>query len=261
MQILSLRNISVYNDLLFAWTTRIIRARYQQSVLGVLWAIIQPAAAVVIFSIIFTFFIPVDTAGIPYLIFSYTAMVPWTLFSGSITDMVESLITNMNLVSKIYFPREVLPVAALLARLLDFAIASVVLVLLMVYYQMPLFLPGLFLLPIIIMIQLAISLGVGLIGSATNVFFRDIKHLISLGLQVWFYATPIIYPISVVPETIRPFYYLNPMAGIIDSYRSILLYQSMPGSYLFISAAVALIVLATGYIYFKRLEHQFADVI
>jgi lipopolysaccharide transport system permease protein len=215
-------------ELLFAWTRRTIRARYQQSLLGGLWAILQPAAAVAIFSIIFTRFVPVDTAGVPYGVFAFVAMAPWTFFSTSITDMVEALTVNMNLVGKIYFPREVLPLAALLARLLDFAIASSVLALLVVYFGMPVNVPGLLLLPIIVAVQLGLALGVGLLGAAANVFFRDIKHLFTL---------------------------------VVEAYRAILLHGTLPGPSLIISAALAAAVLAIGYWIFKRLEPQFADVI
>ena len=250
-----------YRDLLWAWTVRTIRARYKQSLLGGLWAILQPAATVAIFTVIFTMVVPVDTGGIPYVIFAYTAMVPWVLFSTSVTDMVDSLVGNMNLVSKIYFPREALPIAALLARLLDFIIAAAVLILLMIYYQMMPSLVGLLFLPVILAIQLALALGLGLAGAALNVFYRDMKHLFVLGLQLWLYATPIIYPVTLVPERFRSLYFLNPMAGAVEGYRAILLHNSLPGSYLLTSAVAAIIVLVLGYWFFKRVEFQFADVV
>lgn len=250
-----------HRDLLFAWTVRTIRARYQQSILGGLWAIIQPAASVTVFSVIFTQFVPIDTGDIPYVVFSYAAMVPWTFFATSMTDMVESLVANMNLVSKIYFPREVLPMAALLARLVDFVIAYAVLVVLIIVFQVPVFLPSWLFLPLILGIQLALSLGLGLAGAALNVFYRDIRHLFVLGLQLWFYATPIIYPITVVPEQWRSLYYLNPMAGVIMAYRAVLLHRTPPGTYLAISAISAFLVLVAGVWFFKRVEPGFADVI
>lgn len=253
----------LYNsrELVRTWIERAIRVRYQQSVLGGLWAVIQPAASVAVFSIIFTFFIPVNTGGTPYLIFSYVGMVPWTLFSTSVTDMVDSLISNMNLVTKIYFPREILPVSMLFARLFDFLIAFFVILILMLYYQMPMFLLGWLLLPIIVITQLAFAFGVGLIGSALNVFYRDIKHIFTLGLQIWFYASPIIYPVSSVPEHLRPIYYLNPMAGIIESYRAVILYQQLPEYYFLVSVGMSVIILLVGYWFFKRVEFKFADVV
>lgn len=261
MQQSHLRILYQQRDLLWAWTMRTIRARYKQSALGGLWAIIQPATAAIIFSVIFTYFVPIDTEGVPYLLFSYTAMVPWTLLTTSTGDMVDSLIANMNLVSKIYFPREVLPVAALLARLLDFSIASAVLTVLIFFFRVPIVPALLLYLPVILAAQLALMLGVGLIGAALNVFYRDVRHVVALGLQIWLYASPIIYPVDRVPERFRSYYFLNPMAGIIESYRDVLLYQKAPEGYLFIAVAIAATVLAFGYWLFKRLEFQFADVV
>jgi len=250
-----------YRDFLIAWTSRIVRARYQQSILGGLWAIIQPAATVAVFTIIFTRFIPVDTGEIPYVVFSYSAMVPWLLFSASITDMVESLVMNMNLVTKIFFPREILVLAALLARVFDFAIAFSILIVLIMVYRLPVLHIGWLFLPVILAIQMALSLGLGLIGASLNVFYRDIKHMIGLGMQLWFYATPIIYPPTLVPEAWRSLYHLNPMVGVIESYRAVLLRGQLPSSSLLISAALAAGILVAGYLFFRLVEHQFADVV
>ncbi len=248
-------------ELIWTWTYRTIKARYKQSILGGLWAVIQPAAAVAIFSVIFTYFVPVDTQGVPYIIFSYTAMVPWTLFTSSISDMVDLLVGNMNLVSKIYFPREILPIAALFARLFDFFIAEGVFVILMFIYRVPIFIEGWLFLPLIIISQLAISIGLGLIGAALNVFYRDIRPIFALVLQIWLYATPIIYPVTSVPERFRSLYFLNPMAGVMEAYRAVLLYQKLPDAYFYLSAGVALVCLLFGYWFFKRVEFQFADVV
>ncbi|MEZ4622836.1 MAG: ABC transporter permease [Caldilineaceae bacterium] len=250
-----------YKPLLYAWIVRTIRARYKQSFLGGLWAIVQPTVATLIFSLVFTYFVPIDTDGIPYILFSYAAMAPWTFFTTSLTDMVESLVINMNLVSKIYFPREVLPIAALLARLLDFGIASVLLVMLMVYFGTQVDPLLLLYLPAVVAIQMALTLGLGFIGAALNVFYRDVKHLVMLIIQVWLYASPVIYPIAKVPEWLRPYYFINPMAGILTAYRDILLYRQAPGSYLFIALAMAAVVLVIGYRFFKKVEFQFADVV
>lgn len=248
-------------DLISAWTGRTIRGRYQQSVLGWLWAVVQPAASVAIFSIIFTQIIPVDTGDVPYPVFAYVAVVPWTFLASSLTDMSNSLVQNMALVTKIYFPREILPIAAMLARLLDFFVAASLLVVLMLIFRVSPNLPGWLFLPLILAIQLALVIGLGLAASALNVFFRDIQPLLTLGIQLWFYATPIVYPISLVPEPLLPFYYLNPMTGIIESYRDVLLYHSTPGFYLPTAALVSMLILFVGYWYFKRVEHQFADII
>jgi lipopolysaccharide transport system permease protein len=240
---------------------RTIKARYQQSVLGGAWAIVQPAAAAIIFSLVFTRFVPIDTSGIPYIVFSYTALVPWTLFSGSVMDMVESLVGNMNLISKIYFPREVLLVSMGLARLLDFAIAFAILILLMLFYQMPILTVYWLYLPLILVVQMIFTLGLGFAGGALNVFYRDIRHLVGLALQIWLYASPIIYPVSAVPEQYRTIYFLNPMAGILTAYRDVLLYQQPPGLYFLPAVVIALLTLAGGYWLFRRVEPRFADVV
>jgi lipopolysaccharide transport system permease protein len=183
------------------------------------------------------------------------------LFATSITDMVESLVANMNLITKIYFPREILPLAAMLARLVDFVIAYALLIILMLIYQMRIFSSMWLFLPLILLIELALTLGVGLIGSAINIFYRDIKQIFTLGIQLVFYATPIIYPMDLVPSQYRFLYNLNPMAGIIRAYRAVLLDNSYPDMSLIISAFISIVILVTGYILFKRVEPQFADVV
>jgi lipopolysaccharide transport system permease protein len=248
-------------DLLWAWTSRTLRGRYQQSALGWLWAIVQPVATVAIFTVVFTRFVPVDTGGVPYIIFSYSAVIPWTLLGSSLSDMSISLVQNMNLVGKIYFPREALPIAALLARLVDFGISFALLAGLVIYYQRPVSLIGLLSLPIILGIQLLLIVGLGLASAALSVFYRDVDPLLKLVIQIWFYASPILYPISLVPDKWHWLYFLNPMAGIIESYRQVLVYGGVPGPYLLSSAMIALAVFVSGYWYFKRVEFLFADII
>ena len=250
-----------YRDLLFAWTSRILRARYQQSILGGLWAVLQPLATVIIFTIVFSYVLRVDTGEIPYIVFSYTAMVPWLLFSSSITDMVESIVSNMNLVSKIFFPREILVISTLLARIVDFLIAYLLLIFSIFIYHVEVNLIYWLFLPVILLVQITLSLGIGLFASALNVFYRYIKHVFTLIMQLWLYASPIIYPISFVPEKWQNIYYLNPMVGIIEAYRSIMLYRTLPDISFLFSVLIAIIVLITGYLFFKRVEVQFADII
>jgi len=254
-------NLFRSRDLLREWTSRNIRARYQQSVLGWFWAVLQPTAQVAIYTVVFTLVVRIDTGNIPYVIFSYVAMVPWTLLASSLTDMSNSLVDNMTLVNKIYFPREVLPVAALLARLIDFGVAAVLVVVLMVIYKVHVFPLGLLFLPVILGIQLILMLGIGLAAAAANVFVRDIRSLMMLGLQLWFYASPIIYPVTAVPENLRPYYYLNPMNGIIEAYRDVLLRSQLPGSYLIPSVMISIVVFILGYWFFKRVEFLFADIV
>jgi len=248
-------------DLLFSWVGRTIRGRYQQSVLGWLWAIVQPAASVVIFSVIFTQFVPVNTGGIPYPVFSYVAVVPWAFFASSLSDMTNSLVQNMSLVTKIYFPREALVIAAMLARLLDFGVAAVLLIILIIVFRMTVTPLGLIVLPFILLMQIVLVMGLGLIMAALNIFYRDVQPMLALVIQLWFYASPIIYPVTMVPEKYRFLYYLNPMAGILESYRDILLRQSMPGYYLLFSGVFSLVVFLLGYWFFKRVEFLFADIV
>ena len=248
-------------DLLWSWTTRNIRARYQQSALGWLWAVFQPAAQVLIFTLIFTLFVPVDTGGIPYPVFSYVAIVPWTLLSASVTDMSQSLVANMGLVTKIYFPREILPVAAMLARIMDFGVSAALLVILMLIYRVPFYPPSILFLPLIFLVQILLILGLGLASAAANVFFRDVQSLLGLILQLWFYASPILYPVSMVPENLQQLYFLNPMAGILESYRDVLIARQPPGEYLLVSFFISFLIFIFGYWFFKRVEFQFADIV
>ncbi len=249
------------SDLIWAWTGRTIRGRYQQSVLGWLWAVVQPIVTVAIFTLIFTRFVPVDTSDVPYILFSYVAVTPWTFLATSLADMSNSLVMNMDLVTKIYFPREALPIAAMLARLLDFAIAVVLLFAMIFYYQTPLTAASLLYLPAILAIQVLLLIGLGFALAALNVFFRDVQPLLTLGLQLWFYLSPIIYPVSLVPEHLRTLYSLNPMVGILEAYRSVLLHGEPPNIYLAISAVISIVFFFGGYWFFKRVEFQFADIV
>ena len=249
------------SDLIWAWTGRTIRGRYQQSILGWLWAVVQPVATVAIFTIVFTRFVSIDTNEVPYVLFSYVAVVPWTFLSASLTDMSMSLVQNMNLVTKIYFPREVLPISAMLARFLDFLISLVLLGLLIVLYAYYPTGTGLLYLLGVLVIQLFLMVGLGLFSSAVNIFYRDVDPLLRLGIQVWFYASPIIYPVSLVPEQYRTIYFLNPMAGIIQAYRDIFIYGKLPGNYLVPPLAISLFDFLFGYLVFKWVEPQFADIV
>lgn len=255
------RGILEARDLLWEWTSRNIRARYQQSVLGWLWAVIQPAAQAAIFTVVFTLIVPIDTGDVPYVLFAYVAIVPWTLLASSLPDMNNSLVENMSLVTKIYFPREILPIAAMLARLMDFGVAAALVAVLIVIFQPPVFPLGWLFLPLVLFIELMLILGLGLACAALNVFYRDVRSFLILGLQVWFYATPIIYPMSLVPEWLRPFFIINPMAGIITAYRDILLNGQLPGSYLAVAGSISFVVFVAGYWFFKRVEFQFADIV
>jgi lipopolysaccharide transport system permease protein len=262
--VLMLPNISqIYSakDLIWSWTSRTIKSRYQQSVLGWFWAVIQPAASVAVFAIVFTLFVPVNTGGTPYVLFSFTAMVPWTFFAASVTDMASSIVQNMSLVTKIYFPREAIPIAVMLARLLDFGVASILIIFLIIFYKISPFPLGWMLIPLILVIQIALTLGLGLACSAVNVFYRDVDPLLKVVVQIWFYASPIIYPVSMVPPGLQTIYYLNPMAGIIEAYRDVILNQTLPGIYLIEAAIISFLALLGGYWFFKRVEFLFSDIL
>lgn len=256
-----LDQLLTHRELLFNWVLREIKVRYKQSLLGAAWAILQPLSMTVIFTVVFTLFVRIDTEGIPYPIFSYCALLPWTFFANALSFATPSLVNNMNLVTKIYFPREIFPLASIIAGLFDFLVASVIFLAMMIYYGVspgPMFL----LLPLVFFVQLSLTGGIALFASAINVFYRDIRFVILLGLQLWMYASPVIYPVSAVPEKLLPFYMLNPMAPIIDSYRRIILQGRMPDwHYLGLAALFSIFLLLAGYSYFKRVEMEFADVI
>jgi lipopolysaccharide transport system permease protein len=250
-----------YRDLLALWTAREVRVRYKQSVLGIAWAVLQPLALTVIFTLVFSRLVRIDTGDVPYPVFAYTALVPWTFFATSISFGVPSLVNNMNLVSKIYFPREVLPLASIGAALLDFAIAFLIFLLMLAVYRLSLAWYALWLIPLLAT-QVILTIGVVLIGSAVIVFFRDVRFVVPLVVQVWMYASPVIYPVDLVPEPLQALYFLNPMAGIIDGYRRALLMGEAPRPTALLTAAiVSLLLLLVGYALFKRVEPLFADLI
>lgn len=210
---------------------------------------------------VFGYFIRVPSDGIPYPVFSYAGLLPWTFFATSISFAVPSLINNIGLVTKIYFPREILPMAAIGAAFLDYVVAFVLLLVLMLVYQTP-FHATMLLLPLLLIVQVTLTLALSLIASATLVFYRDVRFVIPLGLQVLMYLTPVVYPLSVVPEQYRALYLLNPMATLIDANRRLTLTGEMPlwGSF-GIGAFISLALLWVGYAYFKRAERSFADLI
>ena len=250
-----------YRSLLLTWTGRELRIRYKQSLLGTLWAILQPLALMILFVIVFSRFVQLPSDDIPYPIFSYTALLPWTFFATAITFGIPTLVNNMNLVTKIYFPREILPLASIGAALVDFAIASVMLFVLLLFYRIPLYSTWVWV-PVLVLVQTGFTIGVILPASALNAFYRDVRFVIPLATQIWMYATPIIYPASAVPEWLRPFYFLNPMAGLIVSYRRVILQGLPPDTMAFgMAVGVSLLFLVVGYFYFKHVEGKLPDVI
>jgi lipopolysaccharide transport system permease protein len=250
-----------HGDLLLSWTLREIKVRYKQSYLGIAWAVLQPLSATVILTLVFSRFLEVPTDGVPHVLFYYTAMLPWALLASALSFGVTSLVNNMHLVKTIAFPREILPLATILVSLVDFLVASVIFILLAAVYHVSVGATWLWI-PIILLIQLFLMTGVVLYTSAVTVFYRDLRFVVPLGLQLWMYLSPVIYPISLVPDGLRPWYELNPMAGIIDSYRRVTLLGQPPELFsLSVAAAVSCLVLFGAYRSFKRVEPDFADLI
>lgn len=248
-------------ELLYTWTLRDFKVRYSQSVLGAAWAILQPLSLMLIFSVVFSLFLKVPTDGIPYPVFAYTALLPWTFFANSLSLAIPSLVTNMNLVGKIYFPREILPLSAILVSFIDFLIASSIFVLMLIYYRIPVG-PTILFVPLVLLIQIILTFGISLLASATMVFYRDVRFVIPLAIQIWMYLSPIIYPVAVVPERFRALYFLNPMAVLIDTYRRVILFNQMPDwPYLGLTTILSSLLIIITYQYFKRAEREFADLI
>lgn len=259
---LKLGEVWEFRELLYFLTWRDIKVRYKQTLFGAAWAIIQPFFTMIVFSLFFGRLAQIPSDGIPYPIFSYAALLPWTFFASGISQSSNSLIGNSNLISKVYFPRLVVPISAVLGGLPDFAIAFVVLIGMMLYYGLYPALAALFWLPLFLLLALITSLAVGLWLSALNVEFRDIRYIVPFLIQFWMFATPVAYPASLLDEPWRTLYGLNPMVGVIEGFRWALLQSgSPPGPMVLLSALVSVVLLASGLYYFRRMERTFADVV
>jgi len=257
---LNLHELWEYRELLYFFVWRDIKVRYKQTVLGAAWAIIQPLFTMLIFTLFFGRLAKMPSDGLPYPIFAYAALLPWTYFAQSLAQASNSLVENANLVRKVYFPRMAAPLAGTLSGLLDFAIAFTVLLAMMVYYGV---VPtsATILLPIFLLLALITSLGVGLWLSALNVQYRDVRYVIPFMIQGWMFATPVVYPSSLLSEPWRTLYGLNPMVGVVEGFRWALLGTNPPGPMILVSSVVSLLILASGAFYFGRMEKKFADVI
>ena len=256
-----LKELWEYRELLYFLTWRDIKVRYKQTVLGAAWAIIQPFFMMVVFSLFFGYLAKVPSDGIPYPIFAYCALLPWQLFAHALTESSNSLVANERLITKVYFPRLVVPISAVLGGLLDFAIAFVILLLMMAYYGVrPTW--AIVTLPAFLLLAMLTALGVGLWLSALNVKYRDVRYTITFLIQFWLFATPVAYSSSIVPARWRALYGLNPMAGVVEGFRWALLGKSEgPGALLAVSVAVVILLLIGGLYYFRRMEAEFADVV
>ena len=258
---LRLRDLWEYRELLFFLTWRDIKVRYKQTALGALWAIIQPFFTMVVFSIFFGRLAKIPSDGIPYPLFAYAALVPWTFFANGLSQSSNSLVGSAELITKVYFPRLIIPVSSILSGLLDFVIAFAVFILMALYYGIyPTV--SIILLPFLLLLGFTTALGVGLWLSALNVRFRDVRYIIPFLTQFWLFATPIAYPSSLLHDPWRIVYGINPMVGVVEGFRWALLgTETAPGAMIIVSSLVAVCLLVSGVFYFKRVEKYFADVI
>ena len=250
-----------YRELFFFLVWRDIKVRYKQTFLGATWAILQPILTMIIFSVIFGKLAGLPSDGVPYPIFTFAALLPWQLFSFALTNSSNSLVNEKNLITKVYFPRIIIPASSIVADLLDFMIALVIFLILMVFYKITITW-RLLLIPAFVLIAVLTALSVGLWLTTLNVKYRDIRYVIPFLTQVWLYATPIAYSSSLIPEKWMWLYSLNPMVGVVDGFRWMMIGQKAQfPAYFFISLIVVVILLVTGFLYFKKTEDTFADVI
>lgn len=257
---LDLKELWAYRELLWVLTMRDIKVRYKQTVLGVAWAVIQPVMTMVVFSIFFGRLAKMPSDGFPYPVFVYAALLPWTFFANAIGNSSNSLVGSANLVSKVYFPRLIIPLASVGAGLIDFAISAVILLLLMLVYGVG-WSANLLLAPLLVLAVIFTALGVGTLLSALTVAYRDFRYVIPFLIQLWMFVTPVVYPASLVPERWQWLLYLNPMAGLIEGFRSAFLDRLFDGVGLAISFVVAAGFFLVGVLYFEKVERRFADII
>jgi lipopolysaccharide transport system permease protein len=259
---LRLGELWAYRELLglFAW--RDVTVRYKQSVLGILWALLTPLITVVLFSLIFDRLANIPSDGIPYPIFCYAGLLPWLLFAQSVQRATASMVAERSLLTKVYFPRLIVPIASTLAPLVDFAIASSILAVMMAWYGVVPTPHALYLVPLCLAWTWLVALGIGTLLSAFNVYYRDVGQMIPFLIQVWMYASPVVYPTSLLPENLRWIHALNPMVGVIDGLRFALFSQGeFPGPSILVSLTVSLALVAIGIACFTRMERSFSDVV
>ncbi|HEV8634535.1 MAG TPA: ABC transporter permease [Chloroflexota bacterium] len=260
-QALDLAELWRYRELLYYLAWRDVKVRYKQTALGAAWAILQPLLAMAVFTLFFGRLVNVPSDGLPYPLFAFAGLLPWTYFANAVANAGSSLVTNTNLISKVYFPRLIIPLAGVLSGLVDFAIGLGVLVVLLLVYGFPLSV-GVLLAPIPALFAVATALAVGVWLAALDVQYRDVRYATPFLLQVWLFATPVVYPASIVPEPYRPLLGLNPMAGVVEGFRWLLLSRgATPGPEVIVSALTVLVLLVSGLYYFRRVERRFADVI
>ena len=263
--LLELRNLWEYRQLIYFLVWRNIKARYKQTALGVVWIVVQPIVTMVIFSVLFGGLLNAPSGGVPYPIFTFVALLPWGYFSGALTRSSTNLVDSAHLITKVYFPRMSIPISGVLSGLVDFGIAFLVLIAMMIFYRIrPT--PAVVLLPAFMILATITALGFGLWLSALNVRFRDVKHMVPFMVQMWMFITPVVYSSTLIPEPYRYLMALNPMTGVVVGFRWALLgnylVDAQPPDALFpISIVISLIVLVSGAFYFRTTEKIFADII
>lgn len=257
---LSLRDLWSYRELLYFLIWRDVKVRYKQTLLGAVWAVIQPLFAMLIFTLFFGRLAGIPSDGIPYPLFAYAGLLPWMFFSNAVTNSGNSLVGSSNLITKVYFPRMIIPGASAAAGLVDFGIAFVILVVLMAHYGVGIT-AGVLMMPAFIVLTMLLALGVGMWLSALNVKYRDVRHALPFLIQLWMFATPIVYPSSIMPTRWRWALAINPLAGIIEGYRSSLFGREMDWRMLGISAGITVVLLVCSAYAFRRMEKTFADVV
>ncbi len=258
---LELSDLVHYRELLFFLTWRDIQVRYKQTALGAAWAVLQPLLTMLLFTLIFGVFADLPSQGIPYPVFTYTALLPWQLFAYSLTQSSTSLVTDKNLITKVYFPRLVIPLSSVTSALFDFAIAFPLWLVMMLVFRIP---PTwrIVTLPLFVLFALTTAIAIGLWLSALNVQYRDVRYTLPFLTQFWMFATPIAYSATIVPERWRWLYSLNPMTGVVEGFRWALLGTPNPlGLSFFVSVGVVIVVFFGGLVYFKRMEDSFADLV
>jgi len=259
---LDLRKLNKSRDLLWILALRDIKVRYKQAALGAAWALLQPLLTMVVLSVFFGKLVGIadKTTGVSYPVFLYAGLLPWTFFAAAVTASSNSLVSNSNLLRKVYFPRVVLVIASIGAPLADFFVASIVLLGMMVWYQVA---PSILLLwaPVLLALTLIAALGVGMLLAALTAVYRDFRFVISFLIQIWFFVTPVIFPVTVVPERFRPLLYLNPMFGTIDGFRAAVLGRPLDHAALIVSAVASVAILAAACVYFGKTERRLADVV
>jgi lipopolysaccharide transport system permease protein len=255
-----LHELWAYRELITSFTLRDVKLRYKQTGLGIAWAVLQPLLTMVIFTVFFGGLAKIPSDGVPYPLFVLAALLPWTLFAEGLTRSTTSMVTNSNIMTKVYFPRLIMPLSSIISPLVDFAVSFIILIAMMVYYG---FMPtvNIVFLPVFLLLALATALGVGLWLSALNVKYRDFQYTVPFMIQIGMFASPVVYPASLVPESIRLWYGLNPMTGVIEGFRWALLGTGSPGAMVLVSVGMVIVLLVSGMFYFRRMEQYYADIV